>query len=270
MLVTPPTVANAAAATRMFDWNAQGGGKGTDHLNMSLKPSIEARGAYYPGIVTLQEVCRSQAVSVQSYMTSKGYGYFAMYHARFNASAETCATGYYGNVVWVWGAAVGSQWASDPYDVQVSYVYGAEMRGMACIGPTPYNVWACSTHLVPQNLLRADCQADEAFDLMENGYNLGRRGVLGGDFNTPSSLIGGSHNCNIYPHNHPPPTVLSWAYDQYHEADQYCCTDNQPTHSSGKIDYIFIKKGWGYYYRDLSVWTSPYSDHELLEAYLAW
>jgi endonuclease/exonuclease/phosphatase family metal-dependent hydrolase len=260
--------------TRMLDWNARGGGAGALHLYNRLRPSIEARGVKYPGIVTLQEVCRAQADRIQSYMTFKGYSWYAMYTALSPTSDTTCdvaddGSRSFGNFVWVRGAANGTQWESNPYSSQLPGK--SEKRGMACIGPTPYGIWPCTTHLAPADYQVADCQAEEAFDLMENGYALGRRGVIAGDFNIRSQDIGSnSYLCTEYPHQHPAPSVLSWAYSQYWEADQYSGTDDRATHDSeGKIDYIFFKKGWGEYFADLSINLNSYSDHHLLEAYLA-
>jgi hypothetical protein len=110
--------------TRMFDWNAAGaisgyGANDPNWLRNTIYQSILSRGANYPGIVTLQEVCRRQADELQPFMTSLGFGWFGMYHARETTSTcpgETSAGNVgktrFGNAVWVWGG--GPTWASSP------------------------------------------------------------------------------------------------------------------------------------------------------------
>jgi hypothetical protein len=119
----------------------------------------------------------------------------------------------------------------------------------------------------------ADCQANEAFGWVENRYSIGDRVVLGGDLNIRAgtgdvSPSGPNNRCGWPTDTNP--TVVSWAYSNYWEADQYSATDDRSTlKTGGKIDYVWIKKGWGGYSRDLSI-TDSQSDHYLLEALLAW
>jgi hypothetical protein len=267
--------------TRMFDWNAAGaisgyGANDPNWLRNTIYQSILSRGANYPGIVTLQEVCRRQADELQPFMTSLGFGWFGMYHARETTSTcpgETSAGNVgktrFGNAVWVWGG--GPTWASPPFPHQASGT--AELRGMTCLGPTAYGTHVCSVHLVSGNVPLADCQANDAFWYVENRYALGDRVVTGGDLNiragTSDVAPSGANNRCGWP-GVTNPTVVSWAYSNYWEADQFAGSDNRVTRPGvGKIDYVWVKKGWGGYFQDLGI-TSSQSDHYLLEAFLAW
>jgi endonuclease/exonuclease/phosphatase family metal-dependent hydrolase len=260
--------------TRIFDWNSAGAqvARGPAWLENTIYQSILSRGTLYPGMVTLQEVCRDHAEEVQGEMASKGFGQFAFYQALgYAANCPVDSGGYrrFGNAVWVWGG--GMTWQSPPFPNQQPGV--SEQRGMACIGPTAYgSTHVCSTHFVNGNIPMADCQANDAFYWVEGRYAQGGRAVLAGDFNIAAgtSEVSPTTTGNRCPGGGTSPTVTAWTYSNYWEPDQFAGSAYQATHDSGrKIDYIWVKKGWGGYWQDLSV-TSSASDHRLLEAYLAW
>lgn len=282
--------------TRMADWNvagaARGGGysgwllegypSGTNSTDPNLWSYIQGRGAAYPGIVTLQEVCRSQAELLQPYMASKGFGQFAMYDALTSTTACPDSNHTFGNVVWVYGPGQ-TAWASAPF----AHQYATEKRGMTCVRSTFYGIHACSVHLIPTpnneasyTTWRADCQLAEAMGPVYYTYQLGERVVLGGDLNIDSFNYPNISNAPSKWYNKCAepyadtgpfwsyPTTIALNYQNFWESDQTSGSQYRPTAGSKKIDYIFILKGWGDFAADLFIWYQPDSDHNLLESYL--
>lgn len=246
---------------RVMDWNAAGNveGYGRDNPNwlaQELQPYIE-NSHPYPTVITLQEVCRDQAVNLFTALPPDwGTTSFAFWAARSAGSGATiCGGQAFGNATFIFGGGSQSSYAFEVQDSDPNPPNPAlyEIRGMACMNGAIGGVLAvnaCSIHASAASDYVADQQIYEAQQDIFRAVASGLQYVAAGDFNL--NLVYGQF-----------PSVDAF-YGNFDEADEYSPPIYQPTHSEGKIDYIFLSQNTAGYASDLTMSADYVSDHRIL------
>jgi endonuclease/exonuclease/phosphatase family metal-dependent hydrolase len=202
-----------------------------------------------PFIVTLNEVCSAQFNRID--------GRLAQYRGRFDATGPTCrgGAGKYGNAILVRGSftALGSWWLPNPD--------GGERRRLMCVRPALSGAprfTACVTHIDNDGARNKTQQINEVARLVHPYWRVGAV-LLGGDFNVRP---GDSRLNKIY-------GSCYGGSGHFLELDSgprcsraESSTVNEPTHSHGKLDYLFVTSHFSN--RNADATSAPRSDHDPL------
>lgn len=140
-----------------------------------------------PWLVTTQEVCEPQYLTMRDYLDD--YGYTAV---RTITKEVGGACGHYGNAMFLVGAQIGGKYEYT-YTNQASPPV-AEVRKLTCQAMTTYlgAFVGCNTHLLPADSV-ARLQETEADNVVRFFYQSYRRWV-GGDFNWDDEDYPGVHD----------------------------------------------------------------------------
>jgi len=250
------------------------GGKGNP-VPDDLAEDVEDR---RPAVLTLQETCRDWDERLEDRLPGYGVVFAPVDNlARNPGSPARCHHPTdFGNTL-VFREDLGFE-----KDTARSHLLGStigdEYREMVCVRSEPRKVVACSAHLTPgegEHAASRKKEAAEAVRVLATRYK-GYTAVLGGDINDLplSGVLDGFYH-RAYEHG---------AHGAFKEAAGPCgdamkprqprdalprnrytqCRSGEPTHSRGKIDYLFVSPSvrveWS------SVSHSEQSDHKQLWA----
>lgn len=200
---------------------------------------------FRPIVVSLQEVCSSQHNSLESRLKSSGFPMEGEFITTKADSAPCRGDKSFGISIFVKGTDV----IREVVELR-NRTSAAEKRKMICarFNVTPsVRIRGCSTHLVPrdQDSFYNQLQITDVANYLNPRASSGTAIVLGGDFNATPAQLG---------------QIYASGSGQFREVDD---PQNESTHSSGKIDYIFVNQQ-RFYNLTGDATTSSFSDHSPL------
>src|SRR4051795_4698800 len=182
-LVHPVTASAASVRLRVWDFNACDQ-YGRNFADCQVTPTQRANAitqsitSFAPGVVTLQETCRSTFDLVVGSLPS---GWVSYFFSTFTTTDSRCQS-----VDHTWGIAVLARSAvlSNPSATLLGTETSGEQRTFLCIDVTvTVPMRTCTTHLTSTSQATAASQATKAADLVNQWITANKTVVVGGDFN---------------------------------------------------------------------------------------
>lgn len=241
-----------AQAVQFNMWGYKGNTSYNDGVVDAILSSIDAR-TTKPLAMSFNEVCRQQYSDLVYHLnTIRGLGYSAFQTWTRGQDGTTPVN--YGNCV-QWGNALfwlGGNTGEFYMGYYANNVAGAEQRNWACAHAAFPEYWACTTHLIANNVPAAQVQARDYLGRINAKRATGLGMIAMGDLNMP------------------PASVPSGFYTNYQEADNVA--DNPSvkrgtTDGGSKVDYIW-RANPASIPHDAYIAPSGASDHHWYQMYL--